>query len=100
MTQAQMDDHLKQKYLFTRDIGMTDAPLRQAYWFKVVGYVADHRREADDVQALLDDAKRDFPGRICSRESSMADNLGPPSGKAADRRRHQLGRAEGSGLGL
>jgi len=64
MQQAQMDDLLKQKFLFDGAFGSPNSPLRTEFTFQIVGYVADKRIVANEIHVLIDTAKREFPGRM------------------------------------
>jgi len=60
MTQDQTDDLLAQKKLFDLDRGL----LESSYQARIVGYIAEQRRDAGDIHELLEEAKTSFPGRM------------------------------------
>ena len=69
MTQGQTDDLLRQKLLFVQNFGSEDDTRRRDYRMRIVGYVAEQLRVADEIHALLDAAKSAYPNRMIYFES-------------------------------
>ena len=60
MTFEQVHDLLQQKALFDRNVSAE----RNFLLGRLVGYVAGERLEHSDIHHLVDEAKRNFPGRM------------------------------------
>lgn len=61
-----MGDLANQQSLFVERFGTAENPLppREQYRLKIVGYVAERLRVANEIHALIDAAQRDFPKRM------------------------------------
>jgi hypothetical protein len=66
MSPEELLDLVNQQTLFAERFGTPDDPLpaREVYRRRIVGYVAEQLLVANEIHALIDAAKRDFPSRM------------------------------------